>query len=427
MRVRFLAALMAIALLCVPASATAAPTQVPRVIGGSASSIDQSPWQVLIVMRGVSQCSGSLVSPTIVVTAAHCLAGFSASDLRVWTGITKTSDRSAAQESPVASAVAHPSFDSRTFANDIGVITLSKPVDLLGKARTIALPYGVDALTWPASGTPASVSGWGVTSPSGGVTSDQLMRADLQVLAGPGQPCGQYGPDLDPVQDICAGTPAGNIDACQGDSGGPLVTQGTVPFLTGLVSSGNECAKAGYPGLYSRVTTFLPWLTSQGSIPAAKPGMATNLTARNNGGRVTVSWSAPTEAGASGTIWKVTASPSGQSCVTMETACEFDSLPGGRVATFAVSGTNAFGEGSAVQLTAPFVSGLTSRKSGASITFAAITRLAGLSGKPAIKVTPASAGICMVRGSSVVMKQAGTCVIRLVKGKARHSLSVQVF
>ena len=426
MRVRFLAALTAIPLLCVPISATAVPTQVPRVIGGNASSIDQSPWQVLIVMRGVSQCSGSLVSPTIVVTAAHCLASMSASDLRVWSGITKTSDRSAAQESPVASAIAHPSFDSRTFANDIGVITLAKPVDLLGKVRTIALPYGMDALTWPASGTPATVSGWGVTSPTGGATSDQLMRADLQVLAGPGQPCGQYGPDLDPVQDICAGTPAGNIDACQGDSGGPLVTQGVVPFLTGLVSSGNECAKAGYPGLYSRITTFLPWLTSQGSIPTAKPGIATNLAARNEGGRVTVSWSVPADAGASATVWKVMATPSGQSCVTMEAACEFDGLPGGQVTTFAVSGSNAFGEGATAQLAAPFVSAITARKSGTAITFKAITRLAGLSGKPTIKVAPVAARICAVRGSSVVLKQTGTCVINLKKGNARHSLSVQV-
>ena len=426
MRIRLFAALAAVALTCVPTAASATPTQAPRVIGGSASSIDQSPWQVLIVMRGVSQCSGSLVSPTIVVTAAHCLAGISASDLRVWTGISKTSERSASQESTVASAVAHPSFDSRTFANDIGVITLAKPIDLLGKVRTIALPYGIDALTWPANGTPVTISGWGVTSPTGGATSDQLMRADIQVLAGPGQPCGQYGPDLDPNQDVCAGTPTGNIDACQGDSGGPLVTVGAVPLLAGLVSSGNECAKAGYPGLYTRMTTFLPWLSSQGSIPITKPGTATNLSASNNGGRVVVAWTPPLEQGSNATVWKVTASPSGQSCVTVRTMCEFDGLPGGQATNFSVVGTNAFGEGVATQLTAPFVAGLTSRKTGASLTFAAITRLAGLTGKPTISVAPIAKSICGVRGTRVVMSQQGTCVIKLKKGTARHSLSVQV-
>lgn len=426
MRIRLFAALAAFALLCVPIAASGAPTQAPRVIGGSTSSIDQSPWQVLIVMRGVSQCSGSLVSPTIVVTAAHCLAGISASDLRVWSGISKTSERSSSQESLVASAVAHPSFDSRTFANDIGVITLAKPIDLLGKVRTIALPYGMDALTWPANGTPATISGWGVTSPTGGATSDQLMRADIQVLAGPGQPCGQYGPDLDPTQDVCAGTPTGNIDACQGDSGGPLVTVGAVPLLAGLVSSGNECAKAGYPGLYTRITTFLPWLSSQGSLPAAKPGAATNLSASNNGGRVVVTWTAPSEPGSNATVWKVTASPSGQSCVTVGAMCEFDGLPGGQGTNFSVTGTNAFGEGVAAQLTAPFVAGLTSRKTGTSLTFAAITRLAGLAGKPTVSVAPIAKSICGVRGTRVVMNQQGTCVIKLKKGSARHSLSVQV-
>lgn len=426
MRVRFLAALAALVLLCTPSIANASPMTAPRVIGGAASSIDQSPWQVLIVMRGVSQCSGSLVSPTVVITAAHCLAGMSPADLKVWSGISKTSERSPAQESQVATAIAHPSFDSRTFANDVGVITLTKPVDFTGKVHSIALPYGMDAAQWPTNGTAASVSGWGVTSPSGGSTSDQLMRADLFVLAGPNQPCGQYGPDLDPVQDICAGTPSGNIDACQGDSGGPLVVQALVPVLAGLVSSGNECAKAGYPGLYTRISTFLPWIASQGDIPTTLPVAATNLAARNEGGRVTVSWTVPSTPGSNATVWKVTASPSGQTCVTSQLVCEFDGLPGGAPTTFSVVGSNAFGDGPATQLNAPFVAGITARKAGASLGFSAITRLAGLTGAPVIKVAPSAANVCVVRGAKVVMKQAGICVISLKKGKARHSLSVQV-
>lgn len=64
---------------------------------------------------------------------------------------------------------------------------------------------------------------------------------------------------------ICAGGAGGTIDACQGDSGGPLVAQNDGrPVLAGIASTGQSCASSDYPGLYSRVTTFVPWLSEQG-------------------------------------------------------------------------------------------------------------------------------------------------------------------
>jgi secreted trypsin-like serine protease len=52
---------------------------------------------------------------------------------------------------------------------------------------------------------------------------------------------------------VCAGVDGGGRDACQGDSGGPLVVAGR---LVGLVSWGNGCALAGYPGVYTRVSAM---------------------------------------------------------------------------------------------------------------------------------------------------------------------------
>lgn len=52
-----------------------------------------------------------------------------------------------------------------------------------------------------------------------------------------------------------------------GDSGGPLMLQQNLEnqenvyfILIGIVSYGYECAKDDFPGVYTRVSSFLPWI-----------------------------------------------------------------------------------------------------------------------------------------------------------------------
>ena len=60
---------------------------------------------------------------------------------------------------------------------------------------------------------------------------------------------------------VCAGDGNGGEDSCQGDSGGPLImTNSDGEYeLIGVVSWGYGWAEAQYPGVYSRISTRLPW------------------------------------------------------------------------------------------------------------------------------------------------------------------------
>lgn len=61
---------------------------------------------------------------------------------------------------------------------------------------------------------------------------------------------------------ICAGFAQGGKDSCQGDSGGPLMAYNASgqPYQIGVVSWGEDCAKEGYYGIYTRVSAFAGWV-----------------------------------------------------------------------------------------------------------------------------------------------------------------------
>jgi secreted trypsin-like serine protease len=74
--------------------------------------------------------------------------------------------------------------------------------------------------------------------------------------------CGKFANSQITENMICAG--GSDKDACQGDSGGPLVTLTDEAFtLIGVTSWGLGCATPGYPGVYARVTSALPWIRRQ--------------------------------------------------------------------------------------------------------------------------------------------------------------------
>ena len=61
-------------------------------------------------------------------------------------------------------------------------------------------------------------------------------------------------------------------DSCSGDSGGPLVSQKKGDFkepkyLVGIVSFGTKECGTGYPGVYTSIEYYLPWIIANMKDP----------------------------------------------------------------------------------------------------------------------------------------------------------------
>ncbi|MFJ6727188.1 S1 family peptidase [Streptomyces sp. NPDC091281] len=237
------------ALLSAP-NAVAAPQPI---VGGSTTTTTAYPFVMQITDASQNQfCGGTLVSPTKVVTAAHCMVGETTGSVRVVGGRTYLNGTNGTV-ARVSRIWVHPDYTDATDGDDVAVLTLSTSMPYTPVSYVTSSQTGVYT-----TGTSARVLGWGTTS-AGGSSSNQLRTATVPLVSN--SSCGSsYGSDFVASDMVCAGYSSGGVDTCQGDSGGPLLIGGV---LAGITSWGEGCAQAGHPGVYTRLTTFSSLVAAQ--------------------------------------------------------------------------------------------------------------------------------------------------------------------
>lgn len=249
-----------------------APEQ--RIVGGQEADPGEWPWQVALVQKGEDPyfgqfCGGTLIAASWVLTAAHCVENAIASELDVIAGIHDLRNPDPDYRRVAVSGITvHPDWDSDTYNNDLALLKLATAVPARpanGAVLPIAYANLVPANVGPLSGATATVTGWGNRAaqpdPGGSDFPDRLHEVQVPVITN-AECQGAYSSITENM--ICAGLPEGGKDSCQGDSGGPLVVpaSGNSWQQAGIVSFGEGCAKPGKPGVYTRVSRYIGWITS---------------------------------------------------------------------------------------------------------------------------------------------------------------------
>ena len=218
-----------------------------KIVGGTEAEKGEFPFIVSLQGSwGGHFCGGSLIKPEWVLTAAHCIPG----GIRtVVAGLYDQSQSAESEKLDVAEVIAHPQYNTRPQDYDFALVHLKKA----SKFPPVALNRSELARA-----TPLVTAGWGYTEENGEIPN-VLRKVTVPLVSA--EACSASYPGQITDRMLCAGLPEGGKDSCQGDSGGPLLSgTGARRTLAGVVSWGQGCARPDKYGVYSKVSSVLPWI-----------------------------------------------------------------------------------------------------------------------------------------------------------------------
>ncbi|WP_214467769.1 S1 family peptidase [Microbacterium flavescens] len=194
------------------------------------------------------RCSGTLISPTVYLTAGHCT--FGADHVELW--FDDDVRDAAAHGYPTTGEVsgtpyAHPQYDDAAFyLYDLGVVVLDEPV-VLDEYGALPTLNQLDALKTNKKNATFTAVGYGLQKsfPDAAAWKDQADR--LRMVSTPKLISINTGYTGDGSMILSNNAHTGGT--CSGDSGGPNFL-GSTNVIAGVTSFGKNSTCAGTGGVY---------------------------------------------------------------------------------------------------------------------------------------------------------------------------------
>jgi secreted trypsin-like serine protease len=230
------AATAALAVFAVSPAASATPASQDdggvgvQIIGGGFAS--SGPWAARMFANGQQRCSATIIAPTFILSAQHCVAGTSASSLSFRIGsLDQTTGGTVANG---VSYTTHPTADLAIIRLNRSVAATYSP---LGTTSNVAVNQTVQTYGWGATCT---------GQPEINCQSRLLKVANVIVTS---VSCRDFRGGIAVCARFGNGIPAG------GDSGGPMFASGR---QVGVASTSDRATRTAY----TNITRYRSWIQS---------------------------------------------------------------------------------------------------------------------------------------------------------------------
>ncbi len=229
-----------------------------RIYGGEPSQNGAWEHTVALMSGGQPFCTGTLIAPRVVLSAAHCMGEGGPE------AVSFGNNAGSGESIEVQSVYVYPNPNQ---SYDVAVLRLAGDASVA--PATIALPCVLDEAF--GDGQQVTVVGFGITE-----TDEANTRKNEVVTSVRDHDCSRTNvfycnARVSPGGEFVAG--ADGKDSCYGDSGGPVYVghQGE-HYLVGVTSRGaTDDADCGHGGVYVRPDAIFGWIEAQSGTTLARP------------------------------------------------------------------------------------------------------------------------------------------------------------